>query len=753
MKTLPTVGFLVVLCAITAMAQSNPVPLISQPVVPPTVEPGHQQFTLTVNGAGFVSTAVVQWNGSARTTEFFSSSKLKATISAADVAQAGTATVTVQNPVPGGGTSNPVLFPVQVKSPSAAMFPMPKFPVASGNAVGDFNGDGISDIVIGGQDITFYPGNGDGTFGKPITSQTVVAVYSLLAGDFNRDGKLDLAALDGLGTVTIYIGNGKGKFIQQQVFREQPGVALQTADFTGDGKLDLAIASYSTIDIRLGKGDGTFGPPTPIRFNQQIGNPAIGDFNGDGVLDVAAPSFSAILVSLGNGDGTFQAPASYQTPFLYQLSAVAADFNGDGKLDIITDAVSVMLGNGDGTFRPANGVQIQNVGWFANIVLGDFDGNGRMDAAVVVYDFNTQASGVDLIFWDEHGNFRDPVPVLPLGNTPIANLNAGDFNQDGKLDLVGAALLLQIPASLSPTSLDFGDQTIGTKSTKRVTLSNDGSTQLNITQISITGDSKDFTQTNDCGTSLPPGGSCRIKVTFAPHNDGDRQGSLRVGYEGLGSPQKTSLTGAGVTTATVSLKPTKLVFATQLLNTTSSPQTSTLTNTGSVDVLISKIAATAPFSQSNDCPNDLAVGASCKIQVSFTPTGKGPASGKLSVHDNAQGSPQTVAVSGVGTVVKLAPSGVTFGDQKVGTKSPAVDIKLTNTSSDPLSIHGITITGHDASDFSQSNNCGTSVPAGGHCTIKLQFAPQQKGRRTAKLASSDDGGGSPQTVPLAGTGT
>jgi hypothetical protein len=468
---------------------------------------------------------------------------------------------------------------------------------------------------------------------------------------------------------------------------------------------------------------------------------------------VAAPSFSAILVSLGNGDGTFQAPASYQTPFLYQLSAVAADFNGDGKLDIITDAVSVMLGNGDGTFRPANGVQIQNVGWFANIVLGDFDGNGRMDAAVVVYDFNTQASGVDLIFWDEHGNFRDPVPVLPLGNTPIANLNAGDFNQDGKLDLVGAALLLQIPASLSPTSLDFGDQTIGTKSTKRVTLSNDGSTQLNITQISITGDSKDFTQTNDCGTSLPPGGSCRIKVTFAPHNDGDRQGSLRVGYEGLGSPQKTSLTGAGVTTATVSLKPTKLVFATQLLNTTSSPQTSTLTNTGSVDVLISKIAATAPFSQSNDCPNDLAVGASCKIQVSFTPTGKGPASGKLSVHDNAQGSPQTVAVSGVGTVVKLAPSGVTFGDQKVGTKSPAVDIKLTNTSSDPLSIHGITITGHDASDFSQSNNCGTSVPAGGHCTIKLQFAPQQKGRRTAKLASSDDGGGSPQTVPLAGTGT
>ena len=94
-----------------------------------------------------------------------------------------------------------------------------------------------------------------------------------------------------------------------------------------------------------------------------------------------------------------------------------------------------------------------------------------------------------------------------------------------------------------------------------------------------------------------------------------------------------------------------------------------------------------------------------------------------------------------------------FGNQKVGTKSAPIGIELTNVGTTSLSISGIAITGTDPGDFSQTNNCGTSVPAGGHCTIKVQFVPQAKGPRSAALAVSDDGGGSPQTVPLAGTGT
>jgi hypothetical protein len=112
-----------------------------------------------------------------------------------------------------------------------------------------------------------------------------------------------------------------------------------------------------------------------------------------------------------------------------------------------------------------------------------------------------------------------------------------------------------------------------------------------------------------------------------------------------------------------------------------------------------------------------------------------------------------VALSGTGTVVELSPIDVNFGDQKVGTKSAAVPAQLTNVGTTALSISQIAITGADAGDFSQTNNCGSSVPAGGSCTIKVTFQPTAKGSRSGKLAVSDDGGGSPQDAGLTGTGT
>jgi len=764
MKPLRLLGLITILCSISALAQSNPVPFVNQPLIPVTVKPGHAGFNLTVSGTGFASTAVVNWNGSPRATQFFSSNQLKATIDAADVAQAGTASVTVTNPAPGGGTSNSVFFPVQVPAPSVAMFPIASFPAASANAVGDFNGDGISDIAVGVNqfpgEIDVYPGKGDGTFGKPIRTQTLVAAYSLLAADFNQDGKLDLAVSDGRGTVTVYLGDGKGGFSQRQVLKEVLPTALETADFNGDGKLDLAIVSAPNyaggIDIRLGKGDGTFGPAQRITFGNQgiSNNPAIGDFNQDGILDLAEPGFNNIVfVCRGNGDGTFQTPVPYKAPN-GGTSAAAADVNGDGKLDIVTDGVSVLLGNGDGTFTPGGGFPLPNPFSFANVNLADFNGDGKLDAAVGVYDSNNRTYGVDLLLGNGDGSFQSPFALPMQSTSPILNLSTGDFNQDGKLDLVGGALLLQISASLTPSSLAFGNQTVGTKSAPQIaTLTNEGSSALDITKISITGDPNDFEQTNKCGSSLPPGGSCKIKVAFAPKSVGGVQASLNVSYKGLGSPQTVALTGTGVSVATVSLKPSNLTFSTQLIKTTSSPQAATLTNTGSVDVTISDISTSGPFSQTNNCPGDLAVGANCKIEVVFTPTAKGPASGKLSVTDNAKGSPQTVALSGTGTVVKLVPGGVNFGDQTVGTKSTPVGIELTNKGATSLSISGIAITGKDPGDFSQTNHCGKSLPAGGHCTIKVQFVPQAKGPRSATLAVSDDGGGSPQTVALAGTGT
>jgi hypothetical protein len=316
-------------------------------------------------------------------------------------------------------------------------------------------------------------------------------------------------------------------------------------------------------------------------------------------------------------------------------------------------------------------------------------------------------------------------------------------------------LMVQTTVSLSPLSLAFGNLDIGqTSQPQTATLTNVGKTSLTIKHVGLGGtDPKDFAQTNNCGVSLPSGASCQMQVTFTPKQQGQRAASLNVAYRGIGSPQSVSLGGTGIAPPSVSLTPSNLTFSLQLIHTVSSPQIATLTNTGAQSVTISGIATTGAFTQTNNCPSSLPVGNSCQISVQFAPTERGRARGTLSVTDDAQGSPQKVGLSGDGTVVVLSPQGINFGDQKVGTKSSPVPVELVNKDKKPVSISKITISSTDAGDFAETNNCGTGLPAYGHCAIKVKFSPTNAGKRSATLAVYDDGGGSPQTVALSGTGT
>ena len=149
-------------------------------------------------------------------------------------------------------------------------------------------------------------------------------------------------------------------------------------------------------------------------------------------------------------------------------------------------------------------------------------------------------------------------------------------------------------------------------------------------------------------------------------------------------------------------------------------------------------------------------GGSCTLMVTFTPSAAGSSSASLAVVDNANGSPQTVSLSGTGitpaTTISLSSANLAFGQENMAATAPVQTVTLTNTGKASLSISSIAIGGADPSDFSQTNTCGSSVAAGAKCTLSVSFAPTAIGSRIATLALTDNATGSPQTVSLNGTG-
>jgi Beta-propeller repeat/Abnormal spindle-like microcephaly-assoc'd, ASPM-SPD-2-Hydin len=302
--------------------------------------------------------------------------------------------------------------------------------------------------------------------------------------------------------------------------------------------------------------------------------------------------------------------------------------------------------------------------------------------------------------------------------------------------------------SLSPSSLNFGNQLLGiVSSPQTVTLSTNG--PLIISSITT---NAQFAQTNNCGSSLGAGASCIIMVTFTPMALGLQNGTLTVSDNGASSPQTTVLSGTGVQPA-VTLTPTSLTYPDQTVFTTSKAQIVTLSNTGAATLTISSVAVTGQFSQTNTCGTTVAPGANCTISVTFKPKNRGTLTGTVAVTDNAPGSPQTVAFTGTGTYVELSTTSLNFGSQPVGTMSLPRKITLTNKGSVAMSITAISITGADPGDFAQADTCGSSVAAGASCFIKVTFTPSAKGKRTAGVSVTDYGGGSPQKVSLTGLGT
>jgi len=673
-------------------------------------------------------------------------------------------------------------------------------------ALADLNGDQKLDLVAAYSNsaglenvdlVSVFDGNGDGTFGPQVPSYPVTTgtnnLSGLLASDFNGDGKPDLGAgivvNPGLNTnleFGLLLNDGTSfspATITQvaSISSFQPNAWVGAGDFNGDGRMDLAIAGGSSasvspgVYIQLGNGDGTF--QAAALYGAGVGGPiAIGDFNNDGVPDVVgilnASGGSSLAVLLGKGDGTFGFPVSTAAGAVGFVNFLGVgDFNRDGNLDVVVidaDGVELFFGDGDGTFTAGPSYLVLlpegHGGQATGLAVGDVTGNGILDLVWGINDFASPTTYLVVMLGNGDGTFQTPLTTVADPGTAPAVI--ADFNLDGKADFVAAGIWNDVSFSMgngdgtfqpaehfyvanpaywlavadfdgngspdvaaagttslsviynsasgpaavpSPGLVAFGNEGLGyTSPVHSFTLSNNGSTALSVTGISISGAQKgDYSQTNTCGSSLAEGSTCTISVTFAPQASGIRTAAIEIADNAWNTPQTINLTGSGATpSAAASLTPGTLTFGNQYLGSPSSSQTITLSSTGSIPLTVTKISLTGAqagdFSQANNCGSSVANGFSCQVTVSFAATAAGSRAASLSIGDNASNSPQTVALSGTG-----ASRSIGLG---AGSNPTTASVTAGQTASYSLSIGGAGMGG------SATLTC-TGAPKGATCSV------------------------------------
>jgi len=716
----------------------------------------------------------------------------------------------------------------------------------------DLNGDNKLDLVASGpaeNELSVFLGNGDGTFGPELL---LTAFSSALVGDFNGDGKPDIATLaggGGTGAIRLYLGNGDGTFTTAEDTTFSTGyisnVSLVAGDFNGDGRLDIAVTGLgngaSQVYLLMGNGDGTFRPVTSAgSFNQPFGL-SVADFDGDGHLDIAVAESgsSAVSILFGNGDGTFQQQAEYPSGG-YPNSLAVADFNGDGHPDIAVansgpigtaGAVAILLNSGGRVFAPPVSY---DVGAGSNsISTDDVNGDGNLDLVFATTQPSRQAL---LLMGNGDGTFAtNPLPLSTTSDWP--NTAIGDINGDGAPDVVipngngGLTILLQSVApvvKIAPMGLQFAAVSGGAAPPPQsVAISNAGAgtvawtattsqpwialgqsagtapanltvsvnpsglapgTYSAIVTVAATGASNSpQTVTVELTLSAPPvvpvalslvpasivgpGNSAGTVTLSGPAPTGGAAVALSVDTSVVQVPSIVSV-AAGLTSASFTLSalapvstttavvtasynavatsaslivqpgiaaatlfPTKLTFG-AIVGSSSQAKTVTLSNSGTTTLSLGGIAASGDYVQGNKCPPSLAPGLSCVIAVAFRPSTGGVVLGALTISDNAGNSPQIVNLSGVGVnSVSTSPSNFAFGTVTVGAASKPQVLTVTNNSAAAVSL-GLTASADYLVGGSGTAPCGPNLAARASCTAMITFTPSQNGFIAGTIAIS-----------------
>jgi uncharacterized protein (TIGR03437 family) len=343
----------------------------------------------------------------------------------------------------------------------------------------DFNHDGKADLAVTAvSGLAILLNKGDGTFGPATTYPDGIAPTGAAAYDLNHDGNLHLVVTDAgsnPGKVYVFLGKGDGTFAAGVTYTTDANPQSVTiADCNGDGNPDLAVSTgTNTVAILLGSGSETFGAATSFPTGLQPLFIAAGDLNGDGKIDLVTANAKeqTVTVLLGSGNGSFTAAASYATSY-FPTSLVLTDYNHDGKLDVIqgtgdargigagydSTQINILPGNGNGTLQGSRvftgaGNSLSFLG------TGDFNGDGKLDVVA-----NDQSKGTLYLFAGSgKGVFQKAAAIAALTSSnpypaPYAGAS-GDFNGDGKPDLAvsdsgdgGITILLNSASGLKPST-------------------------------------------------------------------------------------------------------------------------------------------------------------------------------------------------------------------------------------------------------------------------------------------------------------
>ena len=511
--------------------------------------------------------------------------------------------------------------------------------------------------------------------------------------------------------------------------------AVQTVTLTNNGNAALSVTSI----VVTGTNPGDFPQQNTCGTSVAAGGTCVITVSFD---PVAVGSRSAVVTI------TDAAPGSPQLVTLtgtgtnptVSLSSTSLAF-GNQNLGTTSSAQSVMLTNTGNTSLTVSGVSVMGADFTAtNTCSGSVVPGGNCSISVTFTPSAAGSRGASVLISD---NAIGSPQSITLSGTGVGTAGV---------------------AGLSASSVTFGSQSQTISSGPvAITLNNTGNTTLNIASITFGGANPGaFTLSgNTCGSSLAAGGTCTLSVTFTPPSAGTFNATLIVTDDSggvAGNTQTISLSGTG-TTSQISLSAISLTFPTQTVGTTSTAQMVTVNNTGTGSVSIAGVSLTGAnpgdFAQSNNCGNSLAAAASCTISLTFTPTSPGARTAGLSISDSASGSPQTVSLAGTGggASLSLTATSLTFGAQTLGTTSAAQPVTLSNTGTAAMSITSVAVSGTNAGDFSQTNTCPSSLPAGGNCNVSVTFAPTAIGSRSASVTITDNAPGSPQAISLSGTGS